>query len=254
MPELPEVEHARRCLERWLAGATVTRAFSGALVGQRVLEVSRRGKWLRLTLSEGARVFSHLGMTGRWLRRRPQEPRERWERGRLDAGGESARFVDPRRFGRLLARRRDVKAWEALGPDPLVDGLETHALARALAARRRTVKEALLDQRVVAGVGNILATEALWSARIDPRARTDRLSARQVAALARGLRAAIAHGLAQHAGDAPSYVQDAGGDNPFRVYGRAGEPCPRCRATLVRIVLGARGTTFCPRCQPRSTR
>jgi formamidopyrimidine-DNA glycosylase len=251
MPELPEVEHARRCLERWLVGETVTRAFSPALVGHRVLRVERRGKQLRLTVSDGVLLFSHLGMTGRWLRRAPEDPPDRWERGRVDVEGVSARYVDARRLGRLVVAREDLPAWKALGPDALVDGVNTRVLGRALARRSRTVKEALLDQTVLAGIGNILATEALWSARIDPRSRTKALSLRDVAAVARSLRAAIARGLALQEGDGSSYVQDAGAENPFRIYGRAGEPCPRCRTALKRIVLGGRGTTFCPECQRR---
>ena len=251
MPELPEVEHARRCLERWLVGHAVTRAFSPTLVGRQVLGVARRGKWLRLTMSGGALLFSHLGMTGRWVRRAPEDPEERWERARVDVDGVSARYVDPRRFGRLVVAGEDLPAWSALGPDPLADGLDTRALGRALAKRSRTVKEALIDQAVLAGVGNILATEALWSARIDPRSRTKALAPRDVAAVARGLRAAIARGLALQEGDDSSYVQDAGADNPFRVYGRAGQRCPRCRTVMQRFVLGGRGTTFCPGCQRR---
>jgi formamidopyrimidine-DNA glycosylase len=251
MPELPEVEHARRCLERWLGGQTVTRAFSRTLVGRDVTSVERRGKWLRLTLSDGLLLFSHLGMTGRWLRRAPGDPPERWERARVDVEGASARYVDPRRFGRLVVSRRELPAWSALGPDPLADGVDTGALGRALARRSRTVKEALMDQAVLAGVGNILATEALWSARIDPRSRTNALSPGEVSAVARGLRAAIVRGLALQEGDEPSYVQDARAANPFRIYGRAGEPCPRCRTVMKRIVLGGRGTTFCPACQRR---
>ncbi|HEY8038240.1 MAG TPA: DNA-formamidopyrimidine glycosylase family protein [Polyangiaceae bacterium] len=251
MPELPEVEHARRCLQRWLLDAEVTRAFARPLVGRRVLEVTRRGKWVRVALSEGVLLFSHLGMTGRWVRRPSSAPRERWERGRIDAGDVSARYVDPRRFGKLVVARRDIPAWRQLGPDALEGGLDAGWLAGELARRSRTIKEALMDQGLLAGVGNILATEALWNARLDPRSRTDALSRTEVRAVARGLRAAIAHGLAMQDGDEAAYVQDAGAGNPFRVYGRAGEACTRCGVTLKRVVLGGRGTTFCPGCQVR---
>jgi formamidopyrimidine-DNA glycosylase len=251
MPELPEVEHARRCLERWLVGRVVTRAFSRTLVGREVLEVTRRGKWLRMALEGGALVFSHLGMTGRWVKREADAPTERWEQGRIDVEGASARYVDPRRLGRLVASRKDLPAWGELGPDALVDGVDARSLGTLLAKRSRTVKEALMDQTLLAGVGNILATDALWHARVDPRSRTDALSKAEVSATARGLRKAIAQGLAMQEGDEPSYVRDAGAPNPFRVYGRAGEPCPRCRTPLKRVVLGGRGTTFCPGCQVR---
>jgi len=251
MPELPEVEHARGCLERWLRGRVVTRAFARALVGRRVESVTRRGKWVRVSLSDGMLLFAHLGMTGRWMRRAPDDPRERWERARIDAGGVSARLVDPRRFGKLVVARTDTPAWRALGPDPVADRLDARALGERLRGRSRAVKEALMDQAVVSGVGNILATEALWNARLDPRSRTDALTVADVRALSRGLRAAIAYGLSLQKGDDAAYAQDADAENPFRVYGRSGEPCPRCRTPLARIVLGGRSTTFCPGCQVR---
>lgn len=272
MPELPEVETARRLLARWVGGATIERArahdarrvlvgsaagFARALAGQKVERVGRRGKWLRLELDGGASLFSHLGLTGRWVKRPAAEPAVPWERVRLDVSKRgrttSVRYVDPRRFGRLVVSRTELREWKRLGPDPLSDGIDVEALATALSRRKVSVKEALMDQAVLAGVGNIQATEALWRAKLDPRSRSNRVTKADVRAIARAILWTIRRTLADAAkdGDEIGYVQDAGGRNPFRVYGRKGEPCPRCRAKLVRVVVGGRGTTLCPRCQVR---
>ncbi|HEY1957901.1 MAG TPA: bifunctional DNA-formamidopyrimidine glycosylase/DNA-(apurinic or apyrimidinic site) lyase [Polyangiaceae bacterium] len=262
MPELPDVEIVRRKLASVLEGAKVTSAssddrrilrpaapsaFTRALVGRRVVGIDRRGKWLRVRLDDGARVFSHLGLTGWWVARPPEAPPERFERARIDvARGKrraSVRYVDPRRFGRLLAAREDIEPWRELGPDPLLDGLDARALSEAVGERRRAIKEVLMDQSIVAGVGNILATEALWRARIDPRTPTSRLAPRDIASLSRAVRAEIQKELR---------AREAGGEewhDDFAAYGRAGKPCRRCGASFVRVVLGGRGTIFCPHCQ-----
>ena len=265
MPELPDVEMARRDLQRWLGGAEIRsarvldpyiarggsgvspRTFARTLPGQVVQQVIRRGKWLRIELREGPRVFSHLGMTGSWIRLEAEAPAQRWERARFEivSRGRSARestvsYIDSRRFGRLLLAEDDIDEWRGLGPDPLDGGLEPAHLGPALARRRRAIKDVLMDQAVLAGIGNILATEALWHARIDPRAPSNSLAPAQVRALGRGLRTA----LDQELGD-----RLRGNPDVFSVYGREGEPCSRCKTALVRIVQAGRSTTFCPSCQ-----
>ncbi|WP_394849008.1 bifunctional DNA-formamidopyrimidine glycosylase/DNA-(apurinic or apyrimidinic site) lyase [Pendulispora brunnea] len=261
MPELPDVEMARRDLQRWLAGAeirsarvldayiargTSRAAFARTLPGQAVQKVTRRGKWLRIELRDGARVFSHLGMTGSWIRLDAEAAAPRWERARfeIERRGRSAvvSYVDSRRFGRLVLAQDDIAEWSELGPDPLAGGLEPAHLGPALARRRRAIKDVLMDQTVLAGIGNILATEALWMARIDPRAGSDTLGPAHIRALGRSLRAA----LDQELGD-----RMRGNPDVFSVYGREGEPCPRCKTALVRIVQAGRSTTFCSQCQGR---
>jgi len=282
MPELPEVEMARRQLSRWIGGGTVraahvvdgrgivegspaaTERSLRALTGSRLARVERRGKWLRLAFEtkKGVEslVFSHLGMTGRWSKRAEDDPTERWERVRIDVERRgkrvSARYVDPRRFGQLVVAREDIAAFAGLGPDPLIDGVDAEALAEVLARRRLSVKEVLMDQTVLAGIGNIQATEALWRARIDPRSPGQALSSADVKAIVRGIRWTLERTLrdSEADGDDLRYVQDAGGDNPFSIYGRAGEPCPRCKTTLIRVVLGGRTTALCPGCQARRGR
>ena len=272
VPELPEVEHARRTLSKWLEGARIDAVtvqdarildddvtparVVRALVGRRVTAVERRGKWLRLALDSG-RVFSHLGMTGKWVRAEIGAEETRFEKVRLDvtARGKtrrSVRYLDPRLFGRFVVVRgdEDLPVWSELGPDPLVDGIDVGALHAKLAKRKLAIKPTLLDQGVLAGVGNILATEALFYARIDPRRPARDLSRLEVGKLARGIRRAIDRTLAKDgAKETIQYVEEPGAPNPFTIYGHEGEPCPSCRRPLAKMVLGGRGTVLCVHCQ-----
>ena len=262
MPELPDVEIARRHLHRWLTGATVTAAactdaciarpgkpglFARTLTGRVVAGVSRKGKWLRVDLDDGRRLFSHLGMTGDWVRVARGAPAQRSERARIDVSARgrdaSVRYVDPRRFGRLIAAWDDIDDWASLGPDPLAEGIDVGRLASILASTRRSVKEVLMDQRVLAGVGNILATEALWMARIDPRSAGRTLSVRDARGIADRVRQAIQRELPVHRAARDLRSQS------FLVYGKAGRPCPRCGERVASVVLGGRTTAFCPKCQ-----
>jgi formamidopyrimidine-DNA glycosylase len=274
LPELPEVEIARRNLEKWLQRGKLVRvelsprifvadagtdglgsagAFAKTMHGRTVRGVERRGKWLRLALDGDLALFSHLGMTGKWVLRDRDAPPERYERARLDSARRSVRYVDPRLFGTLLGARGELvpAAWRALGPDALVDGVDAARLHVRLARITRSIKEALLDQSIVAGVGNIQAAEALWRARINPLRAASSLSPAEVRALARGIEASIRDTLARDDSPEVTYVEEPGADNPFDVYGKHGEPCPRCKTTLVRVVQGGRSTVYCPRCQPR---
>jgi formamidopyrimidine-DNA glycosylase len=257
MPELPDVEAARRNLQAWLVGAQVSaatctdarltrprppRAFARALVGRTVEAVDRKGKWLRFLLDDGGRVFSHLGMTGGWRLASTDAAASRSEHARIDVvrrgRPSSVRYVDSRRFGRLVVAQRDIDDWTALGPDPLADGIDARRLSDKLATSRRAVKVALMDQRLLAGIGNIIATEALWIARLDPRSPGGALRPPDARAIARGLRRVIARELASAA-------------HPFFVYGKAGKPCPRCGTRLSSVVLGGRTSVYCGGCQVR---
>lgn len=241
MPELPEVEIMARQLRRRLVGRQVRRVevtdrklrVDGALlVGQQIEGVRRRGKFLVLDFTGDRHLLVHLRMSGWFEFSRPARYRLA-----LDLDGAAVYFEDPRRFGvaEVLSNGALERRLARLGPEPF-DG----ALDR-LQRTRRPVKVALLDQTLVAGVGNIYANEALWRARIDPRRAAARLSSRQLDHLRRALvtvmRRAIALGPAIFA------------RQTFAVYERAGQPCRRCDATIRRILLGQRGTYFCPRCQ-----
>jgi formamidopyrimidine-DNA glycosylase len=273
MPELPEVEIAARNLRRWAVGRVVVAAetdrragrifrpgtgpaLARAIAGRSIESVGRVGKHLMVAMggSEPVGLHSHLGMTGKWLRRAPGEPSPSHSRARLLLDdGATLHYRDPRLFGRLRtvpgARFDDLPEIRALGPDPLEAGIDVDRLAARLARTRRPVKVALLDQRLLPGVGNIHAAEACFRARIDPRRRAASLSRAEVRALARGVLASVRAALRAEDGPEVVYVEE-GGDNPFLVYAREGERCPRCRRARIRRIVQAQRTTFhCPRCQ-----
>jgi formamidopyrimidine-DNA glycosylase len=275
MPELPEVEFARRCWERWAGGKTVLgvgaqasrvlrprspRALQ-ALKGATFYEFGRRGKNLLLR-ARGAKewgLWSHLGMTGKWVRRARGVAAPRFARVRIDLDdGQSLYYCDMRLFGRLQlvpgARFETIAELKALGPDPLSDGVDVGRLQEKLQKARLPIKVALLDQRLLAGVGNIQAVEALHRAGIDPRRPARSLDRGEIRKLAAAIRRSIEATLAEfedEVGDDSdiAYVEE-GAPNPFAVYDRAGERCPRCKKGIVeRIVQAGRSTYFCPRCQ-----
>jgi formamidopyrimidine-DNA glycosylase len=280
MPELPEVEIAARNLRRWASGRRVERAeadpraarifrpaspadFARGIAGARVSGVERRGKQLLVTLSAAGGplgLLSHLGMTGKWLRREPGETAPDHSRARLHLDdGAVLHYRDPRLFGRLRivpgARFGELPELAALGPDPLRDGVDADRLAACLRRTRRAVKVAMLDQRILPGVGNIQASEALFVARIGPRRRASALSRDEVRRLARAVVASVRRAIAREDGPEIAYVEEPGSENPFRVYAREGERCPRCRqARIRRIVQAQRSTYFCPRCQAGAER
>lgn len=267
MPELPEVEFARKQLSRWLKNAKIVRAevvdarildakvkgpaIEKALTGNSVKSVERRGKWLRIVLTHG-KIFSHFGMTGKWVLAENDKP-VRFEKIRLGiVQGKkkfSVSYADPRLFGRFVVSEQDLKAWSSLGPDPLNDGIDADALHEKLMRRSLPIKPTLLDQTVLAGIGNIQATEALFFARIDPRRPAKKLSRKETGALVKGIEKSIRDTLALQKGPKLTYVEEAGAENPFTIYGHGGEPCPNCGTPLKKIELAGRGTVFCPRDQ-----
>lgn len=268
MPELPEVEFCRRTLARWGAGrrlvavdvldprciraSTSARPSAGlvdgaarlaAFVGRTAEEPVRHGKRLLWAFGDAA-LLLHLGMTGKWTRRDVATPKVT-----LTFEGTGAiHFRDPRLLGGIVPT--DV----VRGPALLVDGLGPDALRDPFPRLRgaRAVKVALLDQGVVAGLGNLHAAEALWRARLDPRLPCDALDDADHAALAAGVAEQLRFALALDAdGDEITYVEDVGGPNPFPLYQRGGEPCPRCGAPIERLVQAGRSTWWCPACQAR---
>jgi formamidopyrimidine-DNA glycosylase len=274
MPELPEVEFAARCLRRWARRRAIAAAeldprarrifrpaspaaFARAIEGARVEGVRRLGKHLLLTLAkDGAPLglLSHLGMTGKWVRTPAgaEAPRHSRARLRLD-DGRALHYVDMRLFGRLRivpgARFEDVPELRGLGPDPLAEGIDVDRLAALLGKTKLPVKVKLLDQRLLPGVGNIHAAEACFRARIDPRRPSRSLTRAEVKRLADGILASFHLTLDAEKGPEITYVEE-GGANPFLVYAREGETCPRCRREEIRrIVQAGRSTFFCPRCQ-----
>jgi formamidopyrimidine-DNA glycosylase len=275
MPELPEVEWAARQLRRWLRGRRVASvacdprarrlfrpgtpaSFARALRGARIVAVARHGKQLLLTLATPRGplgVNAHLGMTGKWTRRAAGAPAPAHARLTLllDDGGR-VDYADPRMFGRLrLVPGARFDRWPGLatlGPDPMAGPIDLERLAARLRATRRAVKVALLDQGLLAGIGNIHASEACWRARLDPRRRGASLTLAEVARLARAVRASLRFGLAGLQVPELVYLEE-GGENPFHVYGREGRPCRHrgCGGRVERLVQAQRSTFWCRRCQ-----
>ena len=273
MPELPEVETVRASLEPALLGRTfahvdindprLTRPFepsavAGSLVGERVEAVERRGKYLIVRFESGSVLLVHLRMTGSFRHvpadRPGGDPHVRAV-VTLDDGSDVI-YRDVRRFGTWLvvdASELDTYLDARIGREPLQRGFGPAALAARLANRRAPVKAAILDQRTVAGLGNIYADEALWRARVHPLTPAGDVSADEVRALHRGIRAALRMGIARQGATLRDYAQPDGRrgsmQNEFRVYGREGEPCTRCGTPIEKTRAGGRGTWYCPSCQ-----
>jgi formamidopyrimidine-DNA glycosylase len=273
MPELPEVESVRRQLEPVLVGRRfehveiadprLVRPFEPAevaaeLEGERVHAVDRRGKYLIVRFESGRVLLIHLRMTGslRHARRGTlQGDRHRRAVVKLDDGSDVT-YRDVRRFGTwLLLEPGEAEPYLAakVGDEPLDAVFTAAQLGRRLSERRAPLKGALLDQRTLAGMGNIYVDEALWRARLHPLRPAGGLDGDELRRLHRGIRAALAHGIARQGSTLRDYrLPDgsAGGmQDEFKVYGRAGEPCPRCRTPIERMRVSGRGTWYCPYCQ-----
>jgi formamidopyrimidine-DNA glycosylase len=226
-------------------------------VGRRFSRLRRLGKYLLLDLDgELDSIVVHLGMTGRLLVVDPSTPRAPHTHVVWSLGRAELRFVDPRRFGQVkLAPRGRLPELDALGPDPLGPGFTAEALHAMTRVARRGIKDFLLDQSRIAGIGNIYASEALFEAAIDPRIRANRLTRARVETLRKGIVTVLQRGLRNRGTTLRDYV-DANGEmganqHALRVYGREGEKCRRCRGVVRRLPNEARGTFYCPGCQKR---
>jgi formamidopyrimidine-DNA glycosylase len=277
MPELPEVETVRRRLLTCLPGlvvrdvvvndATVSEQgeaeLRALLTGRRVRGLRRRGKYLIVDLgsredSAGGPTVAviHLRMTGQLLFR--PEPGERPPRfvWRLDPDTE-LHFQDVRRFGRLWAFPPAAEAafFAGMGPEPFSDGFTTANLRSALQGRTAPLKAFLLDQRRIAGVGNIYADEALFRARLHPLRAAGSVGPREAQRLHAALLETLQDGIDHEGSSIESFIDPAGRRGSFQemlnVYQRTGQPCRVCGATVRRVEVGGRGTHYCPSCQPR---
>jgi formamidopyrimidine-DNA glycosylase len=268
MPELPEVETIRAQLAPRLTGRSLVRVeildprltrpidlfeVAEELEGDRVVAVERRGKYLVLRLETGLALLVHLRMTGGFGFEPATHERAVLE---LDDGTRLA-YRDIRRFGTwLVLEDAELDPYLAAknGPEPLGPRFTSRWLGSSLARRRAPLKAVLLDQRVVAGLGNIYADEALWRARLNPLRRADSLDDEELSRLLRAIRAALRTGIARQGSTLRDYATPSGESGAmqkeFRVYGRDGLPCPRCRTPIAKTRVGGRGTWFCPSCQP----
>jgi formamidopyrimidine-DNA glycosylase len=294
VPELPEVETVRAGLQRWVAGRTIAAVeirhpravrrhvpggedLASRLVGSRLESVQRRGKylWLPLRAGDGSTdeaLVAHLGMSGQLLVRPADHPDERHLHVRVlfRDGGSELRFVDQRTFGGILLDRLVpsgdgddlVPARIAhIARDPIDPAFDDRAFLARLRRRDSAVKRALLDQTLVSGIGNIYADEALWRARLHGERRSSGLTRATATELLAEVRAVLGEALAAGGTSFDALYVNVNGssgyfDRSLAVYGRAGEPCPRCGAAVRRTAFMNRSSFFCPACQrpPRAPR
>lgn len=272
MPELPEVEYVARQLRETLPGRRITGAevcwaraiqgmepgeFVAEVTGRTVSAVGRRAKYLLLTLDDGRLLIVHRRMSGNLLLRGRELDAPPYTRVALDLDdGRRLYYTDPRKFGRLMLAWPDAlpQALAELGPEPLEAAFTARALAERLAGSQRAIKVALIDQRVVAGLGNIYADEALFRAGVHPLRLAGSLTGDEITRLRDGIQGALTTGIA-HGGTTFGRhrdLYDEAGSNleHVEVYRRTGQPCVQCGTPIERITVAQRGTHYCPHCQP----
>lgn len=273
MPELPEVETVRRGLMRIAAGRKIqgitvrypktienpVEDFKQALIGQTITRVDRRGKYLLFRFTNDLTMVSHLRMEGSYFNQPTGEAVDKHTHVIFHfTDGTDLAYRDTRKFGRMKVVKTEdtmtVGGLKTIGPEPTAKDLTRAYLAKILKKSRAKIKPFLLNQDHVAGLGNIYVDEVLWLTKINPEQPANTLTTAQVAELRDNIIAELARATAGH-GTTVHTFKNAFGEagqfqNHLQVYGHAGEPCPRCGTTLVKIKVAQRGTTFCPHCQP----
>jgi len=275
MPELPEVETIRSIIEPQISGQKITsvkinnpqvvaypdaESFVSLLSGQCVTDMSRRGKFLTINFKSGDHLVLHLRMTGQLLVTPPTYPLEKHTHLIVElSGGNQIRYIDVRRFGRFWLLRKGeadtVSGQSKLGIEPLGDELTGAYLKSHAGKSRKAIKEALLDQIIVAGIGNIYSDEILYAAKINPAQTGESLSAREWNCIAQKIKAVIAWGIETDRMTPEEYLAGAGKEyrnSPdLKVYDREGQPCRRCKTPLEKIIIGGRSSCYCPVCQKK---
>lgn len=273
MPELPEVETVRRLIEpllkgRWVVSLTINQpqviahptpqAFAASVTGAVVDGMSRRGKFLYIHFEGGGRLALHLRMTGQLLLTPSDFPAIKHTHLIFQLEDQSQlRFADARRFGRLWYLGPDeadtFTGAQKLGPEPLGNDFSMELLRARISGCRRPIKECLLDQSVVAGIGNIYADEILFEARLRPTRPASSLTGAEWTALAAAIPYVLKRAIDEKQMTYEDYLDGLGRDyrsEPLlRAYGRQGQSCPRCGCAMERVVLAGRGSCFCPQCQ-----
>jgi len=268
MPELPEVETVRRSLRpvigRRIEAVEVFEArlrrplasdFAHRLSGHVVEDIKRRGKYLLFRLSGGDTLLAHLGMSGALLLQAAGVAREAHDHVRLQlSGAAQLTFNDPRRFGLLdLGHGEEFPELGNVGPDPLDEAFSLAAFIALTRGRKKPVKNLLMDQRALGGIGNIYANEILFRARVRPGRQAHRLTRAELARLFDATRAVLAHAIALGGSSISDYRDATGRPGYFHlrlaVYDRAGKPCPRCRTPVRHAVHAGRSSFYCPTCQ-----
>ncbi len=279
MPELPEVETIARAIRPILIGRRIDAVLlnrssvlknvprgtflekplshqiflSQKLGGRHVADISRRAKRIVFTLDDGNRFYIHLGMSGRLTLEPTGVQVKRHTHFVATFGQDELRFTDPRRFGGIFWVGETGQVDEGLGPEPLT--MPAAELARRLAKTSRAIKNALLDQSLIAGLGNIYVDESLHEANIHPLTPANKLSRVQVSSLTRSIKRVLDRAL-EHRGSTLRDYRDARGkpgnfQNLHQVYQRSGKPCLKCKTVIERIIVGGRSTHFCPSCQAK---
>lgn len=272
MPELPEVETVRRTLLP-IVGMKIRGAWTNAkglhmgrkppkarlakLVGHTFTELRRHGKYLILDTDGPLSLLVHLGMTGRLLVKPHSDDRPKHTHVVLDLGKVELRYVDARRFGQVdvvdKEKEKEHEGLAVLGPDPLMHGIDANHLFEESRGKKQMLKAFVLDQGVIAGMGNIYASEALWRAKLRPTKRAKTITKAQAADIAEACRDVLQDALENHGTSLRDFVDAEGteGNNEafLNVYGRTGQPCKRCGSKIRRSVLQGRATFFCPTCQ-----
>ena len=265
MPELPEVETIARKLSPMLTGRRIRTVdlrwarslstptpleFQERLCGQTVESITRRGKYLRLHLSQDQLLF-HLRMSGDLFTAEATRIPAKHDRLILGmSGGLALIFNDTRKFGRIWLTGDPAQVLGALGPEPLEDGFTPQILYSSLHDRHRQLKPLLLDQTFLAGMGNIYTDEALHIAGLHPRRLSDSITEDQATRLWQAIRDVLQEGIHRNGASIDWVYRGGDFQNYFRVYGRAGEACPVCKTSIEKMIVGQRGTHICPVCQP----
>ncbi len=274
MPELPEVETVRKTLSGLIVGKQITAIgtdwekimnggldfFRETLIGERFIQVDRRGKYLLLRLSGDKTIVSHLRMEGKYaLMSDHDEPHARFTHVWFTfSDGSELRYFDSRKFGRMTivptgTEMTAISGLATIGPEPTPETFLVPEFAVKLARHKKAIKSVILDQATVAGVGNIYADETLWMSRIHPERPANSLTADEVQRLHDNIILELNEAIRLGGTTVHSYVDALGKmggfQNKLNVYGRNGEPCVRCGTIIEKIKVGGRGTHFCPNCQ-----
>jgi len=277
MPELPEVETVRRGLAPWVTGKRIKKleilhpraTRSGSTIslknieGSRVIEVTRRGKFLWFVLDRELALVGHLGMSGQMLIVPKRSPVEKHARIRIDFGDKSRelRFIDQRTFGWMSAEQlvktdngELPECCSHIAPDIFSDHFDKDAVIAQIKRRKIEIKKALLNQEIMSGVGNIYADEALWHAKIHPERLSSSLSEAEIGELLRAVKRVMKSALKQGGTSFDDLYINVNGESGYfevslRAYGREDEPCRRCGTLIRRITFANRSSHFCPECQ-----
>ena len=266
MPELPEVQTVVTTLSSHVVGKKIRKVlhvrrdmitpdgfdFAAAIKGRTIESLTRRGKRIVFALDDANRFFIHLGMSGKLTAESAKAPILPHTHLIVDLGqSRQLRFRDPRRFGEIRWLGPTVGD-EKMGPEPLA--MRVSQLAAKLKKTKRAIKNALMDQNVIAGLGNIYVDESLFAAGINPLTLASDLDEDAIRRLTKSIKSTLRRAIRHRGSTLRDYVDANGAAGRFkrlhRVYGRKGEPCAKCKTPIERIVLGGRSTCFCPRCQP----